>query len=81
MTGQPMAVHSVSERLISIAPMAAATPVWHARGAAALSEESTRRKSLAREGWQRERTADALGIHRRTLFTKMKKHGLSIEGA
>jgi DNA-binding NtrC family response regulator len=38
-------------------------------------------KSLAREGWQRERTADALGIHRKTLFSKMKKHGLSMEGA
>jgi PAS domain S-box-containing protein len=38
-------------------------------------------KALAHERWQRERTADALGIHRKTLFTKMKKHGLSIEGA
>jgi PAS domain S-box-containing protein len=38
-------------------------------------------KSLARERWQRERTAEALGIHRKTLFSKMKKHGLSIEGA
>jgi transcriptional regulator with PAS, ATPase and Fis domain len=38
-------------------------------------------KSLAREGWQRERTADALGIHRKTLFSKMRKHGLSMEGA
>jgi len=38
-------------------------------------------KALQRHRWQRERTADALGIHRTTLFTKMKKHGLSIEGA
>jgi transcriptional regulator with PAS, ATPase and Fis domain len=38
-------------------------------------------KTLQRHRWQRERTADALGIHRTTLFTKMKKHGLSIEGA
>ena len=38
-------------------------------------------KALQRHRWQRERTADALGIHRTTLFTKMKKYGLSIEGA
>ena len=66
-----MAVHSVSERLTSIAPMAAAAPVWHARGAAALSEESTRR-FLENLG---------VAILRRTLFTKMKKHAFSIEGA
>lgn len=70
MTGPPMAVHSVNERLTSIAPMAAA-PVWHARIAAALSEESTRR-FLENLG---------VAILRRTLFTKMKKHGFSIEGA
>ena len=39
------------------------------------------RKTLERHRWQRERTADALGIHRKTLFSKMKKHGLSMEGA
>ena len=38
-------------------------------------------KTLQRHRWQRERTADALGIHRKTLFSKMKKHGLSMEGA
>jgi transcriptional regulator with PAS, ATPase and Fis domain len=31
---------------------------------------------LERHRWQREATADALGIHRKTLFTKMKKYGL-----
>lgn len=34
-------------------------------------------KMLERHRWQREETADALGIHRKTLFTKMKKFGLS----
>jgi transcriptional regulator with PAS, ATPase and Fis domain len=32
---------------------------------------------LERHRWQREATADALGIHRKTLFTKMKKYGLT----
>jgi transcriptional regulator with PAS, ATPase and Fis domain len=32
---------------------------------------------LERHHWQREATADALGIHRKTLFTKMKKYGLT----
>ncbi|HSO17931.1 MAG TPA: sigma-54 dependent transcriptional regulator [Desulfosarcina sp.] len=31
---------------------------------------------LERCRWQREATAEKLGIHRKTLFTKMKKHGL-----
>ena len=33
-------------------------------------------QTLDRHRWQREVTADALGIHRKTLFTKMKKYGL-----
>ena len=33
-------------------------------------------KTLQRHRWQREVTAEALGIHRKTLFTKMKKYEL-----
>jgi PAS domain S-box-containing protein len=32
--------------------------------------------ALKRTHWQKGRTAEALGIHRKTLFTKMRKHGL-----
>ncbi len=40
-------------------------------------------RALEENRWQRERTAAALGIHRKTLFTKMKKYGLlsSLESA
>jgi transcriptional regulator with PAS, ATPase and Fis domain len=33
-------------------------------------------KTLEHHRWQREVTAESLGIHRKTLFTKMKKYGL-----
>ena len=33
-------------------------------------------QTLERHRWQREVTAEALGIHRKTLFTKMKKYEL-----
>ena len=33
-------------------------------------------KTLEFHRWRREASADALGIHRKTLFIKMKKHGL-----
>ena len=33
-------------------------------------------QALERHRWQREVTAEALGIHRKTLFTKMKKYAL-----
>jgi transcriptional regulator with PAS, ATPase and Fis domain len=36
---------------------------------------------LERQRWQREATAEALGIHRKTLFTKMRKYGLIGKGA
>jgi transcriptional regulator with PAS, ATPase and Fis domain len=39
-------------------------------------EKQVIKKTLDRHHWQREVTADALGIHRKTLFTKMKKFGL-----
>jgi transcriptional regulator with PAS, ATPase and Fis domain len=32
--------------------------------------------ALERTRWQKGRTAEVLGIHRKTLFTKMRKHGL-----
>jgi transcriptional regulator with PAS, ATPase and Fis domain len=37
-------------------------------------------KALERHRWQREVTAEALGIHRKTLFTKMKRYGLVAQG-
>jgi transcriptional regulator with PAS, ATPase and Fis domain len=37
-------------------------------------------KTLERNRWQREITAEALNIHRKTLFTKMKKYGLAGKG-
>jgi transcriptional regulator with PAS, ATPase and Fis domain len=37
-------------------------------------------KSLEQNRWHREATADALKIHRKTLFTKMKKYGLIGKG-
>jgi len=37
-------------------------------------------KALERHRWQREITAEALGIHRKTLFTKMKRYGLVAKG-
>jgi transcriptional regulator with PAS, ATPase and Fis domain len=39
-------------------------------------EKQVIKKTLDRHHWQREVTAYALGIHRKTLFTKMKKFGL-----
>ncbi len=38
-------------------------------------------RALERHRWQREITAEALGIHRKTLFTKMKRYGLTAGGA
>jgi PAS domain S-box-containing protein len=38
-------------------------------------------KALEGHRWQREITAEALGIHRKTLFTKMKRYGLASRGA
>jgi transcriptional regulator with PAS, ATPase and Fis domain len=38
-------------------------------------------RALERHRWQREVTAEALGIHRKTLFTKMKRYGLAAGGA
>lgn len=38
-------------------------------------------RALERHRWQREVTAEALGIHRKTLFTKMKRYGLTAGGA
>jgi PAS domain S-box-containing protein len=37
-------------------------------------------RALECNRWQREVTAEALGIHRKTLFTKMKRHGLVAKG-
>jgi transcriptional regulator with PAS, ATPase and Fis domain len=39
-------------------------------------EKETILKALAENRWQKARTAVALGIHRKTLFTKMKKFGI-----
>ena len=39
-------------------------------------ERSVILKTLERHRWQREVSAEALGIHRKTLFIKMKKYGL-----
>ncbi len=54
-----------------------------AGGAAEGLEEMMRRyerglilRALEENRWQREATAAALGIHRKTLFTKMRKYGL-----
>jgi transcriptional regulator with PAS, ATPase and Fis domain len=38
------------------------------------------REALERHRWRREATAKALRIHRKTLFTKMKKYGLAAAG-
>ena len=38
-------------------------------------------RALEKHRWQREITAEALGIHRKTLFTKMKRYGLVAKGA
>jgi PAS domain S-box-containing protein len=38
-------------------------------------------EALHRHHWHRENAADSLGIHRKTLFTKMKKYGLLTDGA
>ena len=35
--------------------------------------------SLESHGWNRQDTADALGINRTTLYKKMKKYGISFE--
>jgi len=35
--------------------------------------------TLERNGWNRQHTADALGINRTTLYKKMKKYGISFE--
>ncbi len=37
-------------------------------------------EALAENRWRREATAAALGIHRKTLFAKMKKHGITPPG-
>ena len=37
-------------------------------------------RALDHHRWQREITAEALGIHRKTLFTKMKRYGLVAKG-
>ena len=42
----------------------------------ALYEKSAIEKCLALQGWRRGRTATALGIDRKTLYTKMKAYGL-----
>ena len=36
-------------------------------------------ETLESHGWNRQDTADALGINRTTLYKKMKKHGISFE--
>ena len=39
-------------------------------------EKGLIQKTLEKTHWQKGRTAELLGIHRKTLFTKMRKHGL-----
>ncbi|MCG8473688.1 MAG: Fis family transcriptional regulator, partial [Desulfobacterales bacterium] len=39
-------------------------------------EKGLIQKALEKTHWQKGRTAELLGIHRKTLFTKMRKHGL-----
>ncbi len=54
-------------------------PQMGQEGLDGLMEDYERRvilQMLERCRWQREATAEKLGIHRKTLFTKMKKHGL-----
>ena len=36
-------------------------------------------EALETHGWNRQETADALGINRTTLYKKMKKYGISFE--
>lgn len=43
----------------------------------ALYEKKLLLEALAKHRWRREETAAALGIHRKTLFAKMKKHGIT----
>jgi DNA-binding NtrC family response regulator len=63
-------------------PRPAATPEPQPPGGQSLEERidalerSILDQTLREQRWHRERTAAALGIHRKTLFTKLKKHGL-----
>jgi transcriptional regulator with PAS, ATPase and Fis domain len=64
-----------------IRPPAAAAGVCQAAGVTPLkaAEAEAIRRALAIHGWHRQRTADALGIHKTTLLRKMKALGIRQE--
>ena len=49
------------------------------KSALATPEKQLIIEALETHGWNRQETADALGINRTTLYKKMKKYGISFE--
>ena len=56
-----------------------AVPANHLKSALASPEKQLIIEALETHGWNRQETADALGINRTTLYKKMKKYGISFE--
>lgn len=54
-------------------------PANHLKSALASPEKQLIIDALEACGWNRQETADSLGINRTTLYKKMKKHGISFE--
>jgi DNA-binding NtrC family response regulator len=60
--------------------MSGGTAKGHLKAALQDPERRIILDALEAHGWNRQETADALGINRTTLYKKMKRHGIAAEG-
>jgi transcriptional regulator with PAS, ATPase and Fis domain len=77
--GRKIAAGDLPESLQDRTRQATAFPLPPGRTLAEL-EKAAILQTLNRTNWNKQKTADALGLYRASLSTKMKKHGIRAEG-